>query len=696
MPIVYRNDKGEKLTFDELDGNFSYLVSQIPTDALSSVLEDGKIYIGNNLNEAEKQTLNTALVPETINKNYQTDNQKLYNDATSSIQTQLNAKANDSDVLHKTGNETATGIKTFSDQIKTPLISANTSAGLVLESNGGTDVALLGAGGGSGATFYGGVIFDTLTASTMAFLNGSKQLVSAVATTFGTWLQTFTAKTTPIDADTLTLGDSVASFEAKKVTMLQTWDNYYKVKADGLYNGIFTISNNVWVDLNNGNDGTGLIKRQDKPFLTLQAGINAIIALGGSDFWQVNILGDFTYTTSALTFTRSNLVIISSGKITNAIPNVNTATSLINFTGDNVEIRLNNYTQTTNQSTLSCSGINNTLFINTAYLKPSKTGQFGIYFNNGVGSSFIGQNIYLDVTNPGITFYAYVIQCRYMHIANLFISGVSSNAINFTEIFDSFIINNIYYTCTYSGTSVFQIVSNASVVRFARVDYMSLNSFTGTHLNTPFFGGEYQMFDLNTVESTHRRLLMSVSASSKVIEFGNILHAGRILENGVGQAFTNIYLGKITLTYITKNEDNAFSLGCGSKLFDGELIVTDTASQPTWGLITWYSISTTKSTCQMNNVTIQYLGDTSSTNYIMTYYASGTNFNLQLANCTFIHKEGNTNGGWIKNHLGNGVNANIKILGTLSLKYNNYTTGTGALLIPSGEMIVDSSLIINN
>jgi hypothetical protein len=98
----------------------------------------------------------------------------------------------------------------------------------------------------------------------------------------------------------------------------------------------------------------------------------------------------------------------------------------------------------------------------------------------------------------------------------------------------------------------------------------------------------------------------------------------------------------------------------------------------------------------MNNVTIQYLGDTSSTNYIMTYYASGTSFNLQLANCTFIHKEGNTTGGWIKNHLGNGLNANIKILGTLSLKYNNYTTGTGALLIPSGEMIVDSSLIINN
>jgi hypothetical protein len=34
----------------------------------------------------------TAIVAETINKNYQTDNQKLFNDATSSIQTQLNTK----------------------------------------------------------------------------------------------------------------------------------------------------------------------------------------------------------------------------------------------------------------------------------------------------------------------------------------------------------------------------------------------------------------------------------------------------------------------------------------------------------------------------------------------------------------------------------------------------------------------------
>lgn len=54
------------------------------------------------------------------------------------------------------GASTST-LSTFSGGLNTTAITANTSAGLLLESNAGTDVALLGAGGGSGATFYGGV-----------------------------------------------------------------------------------------------------------------------------------------------------------------------------------------------------------------------------------------------------------------------------------------------------------------------------------------------------------------------------------------------------------------------------------------------------------------------------------------------------------------------------------------------------------
>ncbi len=47
----------------------------------------------------------TSLVPETTDKNYQTDNQKLYNDATSSIQTQLNNKVSASSTININGVE---------------------------------------------------------------------------------------------------------------------------------------------------------------------------------------------------------------------------------------------------------------------------------------------------------------------------------------------------------------------------------------------------------------------------------------------------------------------------------------------------------------------------------------------------------------------------------------------------------------
>lgn len=62
---------------------------------------------------AESGDYNTGQVTEVANKKYQTDNQALFNDATSSIQTQLNNKANDNDVVHKTGNESILGLKSF-------------------------------------------------------------------------------------------------------------------------------------------------------------------------------------------------------------------------------------------------------------------------------------------------------------------------------------------------------------------------------------------------------------------------------------------------------------------------------------------------------------------------------------------------------------------------------------------------------
>lgn len=59
--------------------------------------------------------LTTANVADSTNKRYQTDAQASRNDATSSIQTQLNAKAADSNVVHLTGTESIAGQKTFTN-----------------------------------------------------------------------------------------------------------------------------------------------------------------------------------------------------------------------------------------------------------------------------------------------------------------------------------------------------------------------------------------------------------------------------------------------------------------------------------------------------------------------------------------------------------------------------------------------------
>lgn len=72
----------------------------------------------------------TGQVTEITNKNYQTDNQKLFNDATSSIQTQLNSKAIDANVVHLTGAEIITGDKTFQKVISN-LLQVNTLSGSV-------------------------------------------------------------------------------------------------------------------------------------------------------------------------------------------------------------------------------------------------------------------------------------------------------------------------------------------------------------------------------------------------------------------------------------------------------------------------------------------------------------------------------------------------------------------------------------
>ena len=81
------------------------------------------------------------------------------NDTTPSVELDVNGS------VAITGNETVGGTLNVTGDVTTSVIKASGSGGLTIDSNGGTDVALFGAGGGSGTTLYGGLNGTTATFS---------------------------------------------------------------------------------------------------------------------------------------------------------------------------------------------------------------------------------------------------------------------------------------------------------------------------------------------------------------------------------------------------------------------------------------------------------------------------------------------------------------------------------------------------
>jgi len=74
-----------------------------------------------------------------------------------------------SEALDVTGNALISGTLGVTGDVITSIVKASGSGGLTIDSNGGTDVALFGAGGGSGTTLYGGLNGTTATFSGVIF-----------------------------------------------------------------------------------------------------------------------------------------------------------------------------------------------------------------------------------------------------------------------------------------------------------------------------------------------------------------------------------------------------------------------------------------------------------------------------------------------------------------------------------------------
>lgn len=112
-----------------------------PTDTVTSVFGRTGVVVAAN------GDYNTGLVTEVTNKNYQTDNQKLYNDATSSIQTQLNTKLSGNgtaNYLSKYTGSTTMAISQVYDNGTNVMVGTTTDTpGYKLQVNGSLLVAPL-------------------------------------------------------------------------------------------------------------------------------------------------------------------------------------------------------------------------------------------------------------------------------------------------------------------------------------------------------------------------------------------------------------------------------------------------------------------------------------------------------------------------------------------------------------------------
>jgi ribosomal protein L35AE/L33A len=144
--------------------------------------------------------------------------------------------ANDSNVVHKTGDETIAGIKTFSSNPKIPINYGNTGVGSLIIDNG------LGELGVASNYVYPNLTelsyLRGITSSVQTQIN-SKQ-ATLTSSIFGSFVNALNLKSFLVDNDSVSINDSADSNNAKKITWSLVWTTYLKNKADALY---ATISN---------------------------------------------------------------------------------------------------------------------------------------------------------------------------------------------------------------------------------------------------------------------------------------------------------------------------------------------------------------------------------------------------------------------------------------------------------------------
>jgi hypothetical protein len=359
------------------------------------------------------------------------------------------------------------------------------------------------------------VIVSSATASRIASLDASKKIVSLDTATYPSLTELSYVKGVT--------GAIQTQIDAKSTAY--AIPNYYRV------------------DLNLGDDVTGVAGRTDKPYATLQA-VWDLIANGSTAEITIEIEGDYTFITHAIntSVSKDNIVFKFLGKITYAVPATSISKPLFTFTGtnNNLTFIVPYYTQTTQGGfiyAVSSSG-HRYLFDNLQVLQGVNTSSvynWGFYAGGGLESYFICNSLTVNITNDasGILGYYYpfqLVNCNYK-ITTFKITGTPT-------------VSNSRYSGFYGGTKSIYIENftndngYTNLTYFNIADLLTCDNVTINNLSIAANGSTQKASNTFT-------LFNSCTIKNLTINTGSILNYS-VLYNGATN-IQDVHLGNITI-----------------------------------------------------------------------------------------------------------------------------------------------------
>jgi hypothetical protein len=403
------------------------------------------------------------------------------------------------------------------------------------------------------------------------------------------------------------------------------------VKADGsldsnVYTTVYIIPNYYRVDLNNGNDSTGVAGREDKPYLTIQT-VWDLIPVSSTAQITIEIVGDFTFTTHALltSVLKDNITFLFKGKITYAVPATITSRPLFTFSGtnNNLTFIVPNYAQTTQGGfiyTYNTSGFR-CVFDNMQVLlgvTGTLNNNYGFYALGGaVESYFQCNNLTVSLTGDGsgikgYTFPMQLVNCNY-RINTFKITGTASVASTefkgFAGTVKSIYIENLTTDNTYTNITNYNITDSALACDNVYINNINISAGGTTTIATSrsLFNGTIKNLTIMSGSILNYSTITSAGTSIENINLGNLTINGVIAYTGSIYFQKNInLLGNITKTIASQNNTSIIGLGQngqvngnGFKIYHADPTYLSTSS-----VIELYSSVTSAKAIFINNLTI--------------------------------------------------------------------------------------------